>query len=191
MSSEMMTPAEMMADAAKRSFADQQTIKAAQQEIKELKQEIKELKQENNALEQQNKDLNQRVETLEISQEGQPVVAPEGKVSEKPVTPSSVEGEGILGHELSQHKGPFSARDYVYSGKYSNPKLFNKAIESGDGSGDVDSCAICDGWIGDDDDYDPCNCDDDYYWVCSFCGVLLSKDRAEAEEQFRLHLEML
>jgi TolA-binding protein len=187
MSSEMMTPAEMMVDAAKRSYAEQQTIKAAQQEIKELKQEIKELKQEKNALEQQNKELKQRVETLEISQEGQSVVASGGEVSEESDTPRSV--QGIPGHQLSQHEGPFSAYDYVYSGKYPNMKLVNEAIESGDGSGHVDSCAICDGWIGDEDDYDPCNCDD-YYWVCS-CGVLLSEDRLEAEEQFRLHIEMM
>ena len=44
MSSNQLSPAEMMEDAFRRNFADQQRIKAAQQRIKALEQE-------NNALE--------------------------------------------------------------------------------------------------------------------------------------------
>ena len=201
----------MMADACRLRFADQQEIKAAQQEIKdldqknknleqenkELKQENKELKQEknaleqeNNALEQENKDLKQRVGTLEISQEGQSVVASGGEVSEESDTPRSV--HGILGHQLRQHKGPFSSDEYVALENYVDMKELHSQLLRGDRSaGHVDSCAICRGSIEEADSYEPCNCDDDYYWVCHSCGVLLSKDRAEADKQFLLHLEII
>ena len=170
----------MMADAARRSYADQQKIKAAQQEIKELKQQI-------NALEQENKDLKQRVGTLEISQEGQSVVASGGQVSEESDTPPSV--EGILGHQLIQRESPFSSDEYVALENCGNMKALHKEIKDGTAFGHRDSCAICDGWIGDEDSYDPCNCNEDHYWACS-CGVLLSKDRVEAEEQFRNHIKI-
>jgi cell division septum initiation protein DivIVA len=186
----MITPAEMMADAFRRSNAAQQEIKELKQENNALEQEIKELKQEKNALEQENKDLKQRVGTLEISQEGQSVVAPEGEVSEEPVTPPSV--HGILGHQLRQHKGPFSSDEYVALENYVDMKELHSQLLRGDRSaGQVDSCAICRGSIEEADSYEPCNCDDDYYWVCHSCGVLLSKDRAEADKQFLLHLEII
>jgi hypothetical protein len=195
MSSKMMTPAEMMVDAAKRSYADQQKIKADQQKIKadqqknkNLEQKIKALEQKIKALEQQNKELKQRVETLEISQEGQSVVASGGEVSEESDTPRSV--HGILGHQLRQHKGPFSSDEYVALENYVDMKALDEAIESKNRSaGHVDSCAICHGSIEEADSYEPCNCDDDYYWVCHYCGVILSKDRAEADKLFPLHVK--
>ena len=180
----------MMADACRLRFADQEKIKADQKKIKYLEQEIKELKQEKNALEQENKDLKQRVGTLEISQEGQSVVASGGEVSEESDTPRSV--HGILSHQLRQHKGPFSSDEYVALENYVDMKELHSQLLRGDRSaGQVDSCAICRGSIEEADSYEPCNCDDDYYWVCHSCGVLLSKDRAEADKQFLLHLEII
>ena len=195
---EMMTPTEMMVDACRLRFADQQRIKAAQQRIKALEQENnaleqqnKDLKQENKALEQEIKDLKQRVGTLEISQEGQSVVASGGQVSEEPVTPSSV--EGIPEHQLIwDRKRPYRGDDHVAINKdHPSIEALHVAIRIGTAFGNWDSCAICKGGLEYSTDYNVCDCDEtECRGLCS-CGVILSEDRDEAVKQFQQHLDII
>jgi hypothetical protein len=161
---EMMTPVEMMADAFRLRFADQQTIKALEQQI--------------NALEQENKELKKRLETLTISQEGQSVVA-------------------LSADENPSHRfiptsdGPYSSHYYTYTGNYETMEKLVFAINTGSASGHIDDCAICDGYIGDDDCDGPfCDCDQEKYPICS-CGIIFSQNPVEAREQFRSHLDII
>lgn len=164
MSSKQLSPLEMMVDAARRSYADQQKIEA--------------LEQQNNVLEQENKELKKRLETLEIPQEGQSVVA-------------------LSADENPSHRfiptsdGPYSSRDYTYTGNYETMEKLVFAINTGSASGHIDDCAICGGYIGDDDCDGPfCDCDQEKYPICS-CGIIFSQNPVEAREQFRSHLDII
>lgn len=164
MSSKKLTPAEMMVHACRLRLADQQKIEA--------------LEQQNNVLEQEKKELKKRLETYERSQERQSVVA-------------------LSADENPSHRfiptsdGPYSCRDYTYTGNYETMEELQKAINNGSASGHIDDCAICDGYIGDDDCDGPfCDCDEEKYPICS-CGIIFSQNPVEAREQFRSHLDII
>ena len=158
------TPAEMMEDAVRITKA--------------LQQENEALQQQNNVLEQENKELKKRLETYERSQEGQSVVA-------------------LSADENPSHRfiptshGPYSSRDYTYTGNYETMEKLVFAINTGSASDHIDDCAICDGYIGDDDCDGPfCDCDQEKYPICS-CGIIFSQNPVEAREQFRSHLDII
>ena len=152
MSSNKLTPAEMMADAVMLSYDAQQKIEALEQQNKALEQKI-------NALEQENKELKKRLETYERSQEGQSV----GALSAD---------ENPSHRFIPARDGPYSSRDYTYTGNYETMEKLVFAINTGSASGDIDDCAICDGYIGDDDrECTYCECKQEKYPSCS-CQII-------------------
>ena len=144
----------------------------------DAQQKIEALEQQNKALEQENKELKKRLETYEPSQEGQSVDA--------------LSADKNPSHRfIPARVGPYPASDYTYTGNYETMEELEKAINNGSSSGDIDDCAICDGYIGDDDCDGPfCDCDQEKYPICS-CGIIFSQNHVEAREQFRSHLDII